>query len=169
MPTEEKKEGEFDPGCVIDIYDKLTAHNFALQAFGALLRSSALDDFADQGLADRIEPVKDVRASNLRWGLSQLIELYLSHQERILTEYVDQYNESDTCLLKGASHLISAVQQRAFVSREVAITKMREAISSLDIVINRNGELQDKALYLKSVCEGYIKQLRGKCEESPGV
>lgn len=66
MPEEKKeKEGCFDPRCVADIYDKLTNHNYALRAFGALLSSSALYDFADQCLSDTHKS-DNFEAANLR-------------------------------------------------------------------------------------------------------
>ena len=73
-----EKEGSFDPRCVADIYDKLSGHNYALRAFAALLRSSDLADFADQGLSDTLKS-GDFETANLRWGLSQIIDLYLAH------------------------------------------------------------------------------------------
>lgn len=161
MTTEEKKEGAFDPGCVRDIYDTLTTHNSALRAFGALLKSSDLFDFADQGLGERLKS-DDYDRQNLRYGLNQLIELYLAHQERILSEYVDKYHESDIYLVNRAAGLVSMVEQGAFKSWEAAANNLREAISILDIVINRNGELQEKALQLKGVCLKYIEQFAGK-------
>ncbi len=159
--AEDKREGDFDPGCVTEIYNTLTDHNFALRAFGALLRSSNLAEFADQDLADRLAPVKNTQADNLRWGLSQLIELYLGHQEQVLSGYVDQYHKSDVWLTKRAADLISMVDQGAFISREVAANNLREAVSNLDIVISRGGEMREKAEALKETCMGYIRQLRG--------
>jgi len=66
----EKKKPDFDPGDVSDIYDKLSAHSFALQAFGVLLRSSDLSDFADRALAEQVHPQKNLGAANLRWPFS---------------------------------------------------------------------------------------------------
>lgn len=162
MTTGEKKEKEldFEPGDVSDIYDKLSNHSFALRAFGALLRSSDLNDFADAGYG---EGCRDPHmGSNLRWGLEQIIELYLAHQESILSEHLDAYHTSDTALVRRARSLISMVEQGAFVSREVSATRLRETISDLDIVINRNGDLQETALQLKGVCLNYLEQLKGK-------
>lgn len=160
---EKKKEGSFDPGCVADIYDKLSSHNYALRAFAALLMSSNLRDFADQRLADTLKS-DNFEASNLRWGLSQIIDLYLAHQERILEEYVDQYHESDICLMKWAKSAIDAVDHGAFTTKDAAMNKLRETVEDLTIVINRNGELKEEAEKLKSYCTDYIKQMTGKKE-----
>ncbi len=167
MTTGEKKEGAFDPGCVTDIYDKLTEHNFALKAFGALLRSSDLSDFADRALSEELQPNKDQRASNLRCGLSQLIELYLVHQEQVLQDYCNEYHQSDIWYVDRSAGRISMVEQGAFVSRDVAVTRLREAITDLDIVINRRGDLEENAHELKGICLKYIEQLTGK--KAPGV
>jgi hypothetical protein len=157
---EKEKKPDFDPGDVSDIYDKLSNHSVALRAFGALLRSSGLNDFADAAYGEGYKH----EASNMRWGLSQIIELYLSHQERILSEHLDEYHKTDTALIKRARISISMVEQRAFVSREVTANKLRSTISDLDIVINRNGDLQETALQLKGVCLKYIQQLTEKCK-----
>ena len=127
MAEEKRKKGEFDPEVIKDIYDTLTTHNLALRAFGTLLRSSDLSEFVDQGLADTLKS-NNFEKANLRWGLQQIIELYLAHQERILLEYVDQYHKSDIWLTKRASAYISMFEQGAFKSWEVAINQLREAL-----------------------------------------
>lgn len=109
-----------------------------------MLRSSDLHDFADERLAASLKS-DNYEASSLRWGLSQIIDLYLEHQERILKEYVDQYHESDICLMKWAKVVIDDMDQGAFTTKEAAINKLHEAIGNLDIVINRNGELKEEA------------------------
>lgn len=159
--VKEKKEGEFDPEVVNDIYDEMHSHNFALRAFGTLLKSSDLSDFADRSLGDSLKS-NNFEAADLRWGLSQIIELYLSHQERLLSAHVEQYKKSDAHLVRQGQRSISMIEQGAFVSREVAINHLRDAVNDLDIVIERNGELQDKAMQLKRICLDYIKQLSEK-------
>lgn len=164
MTKEETKEKmpDFEPGDVLDIYDKLSSHALALRAFGTLLKSSDLSAFADRELADYINPQKDERAMNLRWGLEQIIELYLAHQESILSEHLDAYHKTDSALIKRARSSISMVEQRAFKSREVAASHLRSTIADLDIVIDRRGDLEEKAHELKGVCLKYIDQLTGK-------
>ncbi len=143
------RKGDFDPGCVTEIYNTLTGHNFALRAFGALLRSSDLTDFSEDGYRDPNAP-GNRNAEELRYGLSQLIELYLAHQEQVLTGYVDQYHESDIWLIKRSADLISMIEQGAFISREIMANELREAISMLDIVIARGGDLVEKAAAMKA-------------------
>lgn len=162
---EKETEGSFDPGCVADIYDKLSGHNYALRALGALLRSSALDDFADPLLGDTLKS-DNFEAANLRWGLSQIIDLYLDHQERILKEYVNQYHESDTCLVKWAKSAIDMVEHDAFTTKDAAINKLRETVKDLDIVINRDGELKGTAEELKAYCMTYLRPMTGKTKGS---
>jgi hypothetical protein len=157
MTTEAKKEGEFDPGCVTDIYDKLCAHNYALRAFGALLQSSDLDDFTDEKLATQLSPKIDLEAQNLRWGLSQIIDLYLAHQENILSEYCDLYYQSDTYITRHAEKFINFFQPDAWPA-----DKLRETITNLDIVINRSGELKEKAAVLKETYLEYLQRVTGK-------
>ena len=142
---EEKTEGEFDPACVNDIYDKLHSHNFALRAFGALLATSDMDDFAEGSYG---EGKKDM-GENLRWGLSQIIDLYLAHQEKILLEYCDQYNKSDLSLIHWAKINISTVEHGGYRMRDAAAESVYQTLRRLDIVINRGGELKEKAAALR--------------------
>lgn len=161
--SEEKKEkeGSFDPRCVADIYDKLSAHNYALRAFGALLQSSDLFSFADQNLADTMKS-NNFEAADLRWGLSQIIDLYLAHQESILAGYVDQYSKSDICLMRRAKYLIGSMDRGGYQTKNVAIRELREAADILDTVISHDGELKEKAEELKSRCMEYLQPLTGK-------
>lgn len=164
--TEEmKKEGCFDPECITDIQDKLLSNNYALKAFAALLASSDLHDFANQYPAD-IYRDNNYNAEALRLGLSQIIDLYLEHQERIIDEYVDQYHKSDTCLVRWVKSAIDMVERGAFTTKDAAINKLRETIDDLDIVIKRGGELKEKAEELKGYCMTYLKPMTGKTKEN---
>lgn len=155
--NEEKgKEGSFDPGCVTDIQDKLLSNNYALKAFASLLGSSELSDFADHYPAD-VYKESNYEADALRFGLSQIIDLYLTHQERIIEEYVDQYHKSDICLVKWAKSTIDMVERGAFTTKDAAINPLREAVGNLDIVINRDGELKGKTEEIKETCMKYLK------------
>lgn len=164
MSDNEKKEGSFDPECITDIQDKLLSHNYVLRDFATLLMSSDLSDFATQNLEDTLKS-DDFEKANLRWGLSQIIDLYLEHQERILTEYVDQYYESDIHLVRHAKFIIDAAGHGAYTSKDVAIRKLRKEAANLDTVINRDGELKEKASELKETCMGYLKQLAANAKE----
>lgn len=104
----------------------------------------------------------DLEACNLRGGLSQLIELCLDHQENMVSEYCDLYCKSNAWLLQHSEDLIIMVGQGAFISREVAVDRLQEAVSNLDIVINRGGDLKGKALTMKESGLKYISRLKGK-------
>lgn len=165
MSEEKKKEGSFDPRCVADIYDKLDSHSYALRALGTLLKSSDFNDLSDDSAGDLPVTHPD-HPCNLRWGLSQIIDLYLAHQERVIMEYVDQYHKSDIALIKWAKSAIEMVEQGAFRTKEGAIKELREALEKLNIVINRDEELKGKAEEIKETCMGYLKQLAEKAKES---
>jgi hypothetical protein len=168
MPNDKKeekeKEGSFDPRCVADIYDKLSGHNYALRALGALLRSSALDDFADPLLGETLKS-DNFKAADLRWGLSQIIDLYLAHQEMILKGYVDQYFKSDYELVRRSKSIIEMVDQGGFTTKDAAANALREAVGNLSVVIDRGGALKENAEKLKEECLTYLRQLRGKVAE----
>lgn len=61
------------------LHDKLTHHAFALRAFGALIKTSNLEEFCDGS---------NVEAVNMRHGLSQLIDLYLLYQEDLVHKHM---------------------------------------------------------------------------------
>ncbi|MCK6469395.1 MAG: hypothetical protein L6Q53_14545 [Candidatus Brocadia sinica] len=161
MSEKKKKEGSFDPRCIADIYDKLDSHSYALRALGNLIKTSDFNELSDDSAGDLPLSHPD-HPSNLRWGISQIIDLYLAHQERILKEYVDQYFKSDMYLVGHAKFIIDAVDRGAYTSRDVAIRELREEVANLDTVINRNGELKEKAKELKETCMRCLKQLKGK-------
>lgn len=163
MKDEKKKEGEFDPGCITDIYEELYGHSTALRAFATLLCSSDLADFTEESYGEGHEG----EASTLRYGLSQIIELWLDRQKCILSGYVDQYRKSDFAILKHAAGLINMVDQGASNSKEAVENQLREEIADLDIVINRHGEREAKAHELKGVYLKYLKQFTSKKE--PGL
>ncbi len=153
MSSETKKEGEFDPGCVMDIADKIHSNNFALRALSELLSTSDLELFTG--------PRGNERADNLRWGLSQIINLCIDHQESILSGYVDQYQQSDVRVMASAENCISHVKQGAFCTREAAVNALQETVLELDSVMDRGGPL-DRAMALKESCLLYMNKLKGK-------
>lgn len=160
-----EKEGSFDPGCVADIQDKLLSNNYALKALASLLMSSDLSDFADQYPAD-VYRESNYEAEALRFGLSQIIDFYLAHQEQILKEYVDQYHKSDINMVRRSKNVVEDMNKGAFRTKEAAIKALREAVENLDTVINHDGELKGKAEELKEMCMVYLKPLAGKSKEN---
>lgn len=164
MLEEKKKEGSFDPGCVADIQDKLLSNNYALKALASLLNSSDLSDFADQYPAD-VYRENNYEAEALRFGISQIIDLYLAHQEQIIKEYVDQYFKSDMHLVGHTKVIINDFRLSNYTSKDVAIRELREEIANLDTVINRDGELKGKAEELKETCMRYLEQLTAKAKK----
>lgn len=64
--------------------------------------------------------------------------------------------------MKWAKSAIDMVEHDAFNTKDAAINKLREITENLDIVINRDGELKEKAAELKETCMEYLKRLAGK-------
>lgn len=161
MSDDMKEEGSFDPGWFADFYNEWDSHSQALRALGNLIKTSNFNELSDDSAGELPLGHPD-HPSNLRWGISQIIDLYLAHQEQILKKYLDQYNKSDIRLLEYAGFAIEMVERGAFTKKEAAINKLRETITDLDTVINRNDELKEKAEELKETCMRYLKQLKGK-------
>ncbi len=155
---EKKKEGEYDPECIADLRDEILGYDFALRAVAALLKESSLGCFSDELYGEKMKH----EAADLRWGLSQVIELCLDRQEKTLSDYADQYHNSDQYIVKRASDVINMIEHGAFNSIHASVERMRENIASLDIVINRDGELKSKALHLRDICQSYVAQHKVK-------
>lgn len=157
----EENEKEYHPGDVIDLYDELAIHSCSLKAFGALLSSSDLSPFADQQLGDTLKS-DDFESSSLRAGLNQIITLYLTHQDKLLTKYTNAYHKSEFSLFGHASFIIEEVPKGMYTSREKAISKINEAISELEAVISKEGFLKDNAEKMKVKAEIVLASLVSK-------
>lgn len=140
---EQKGEGYFDPEAVVEIYDEMSLHSLSLKAVASLLKESSSDH----------------EDGDPRYGLSQIIEMYIERQESILRKYVDQYENSNIALTESAESTIQMIKEGAFTSKEVATVHLREAIHNLDIVIGRNGGFKGKAEKLKAECNGIYASL----------
>lgn len=80
----------------------------------------------------------------------------------ILKGYVEQYFKSDYELVRWSKSIIEMMDQGGFTTKNAAMNKLREAVDSLNTVINRNGELKEKAEELKNRCMEYLQPLTGK-------
>lgn len=166
MPNKEDKEveGDFHPGAVIDIYDDLTNHALALRAFGALLHSSDLSDFADQYPGERMQP-EDSGKSSLRWGLQQMIDLYLNHQERVLSGYVEKYQNSNQVFIEDAQKIISSIERGAYsLNFQDGLKSLKKALELLDIVKNRDADTAKTKIMRKKTI-ALINKFQKRVEE----
>ena len=124
-----KKLEKFEPGMVRDLYDTLTNHNWALRAFGALLESADLGTHFDN----------HEKSAEYRWGLNQIVELYINYQERKLE---DIWAKSINCpedIIKGSLLTYEFVQQGGPRSREVGLEEVRKALNKINLVISEFG------------------------------
>jgi|GEM_PF-1894074 len=142
-----------------DIYDELNDLSFALKAFGTLLRTSTLLSFAEEDEGS-LKPEIDMNKSNLRWGLSQILDLYLEKQEKILSDYADKYNKSDYVLLTGAEKSLKNCKNGMFATVDATINCLKKDIEDLDIVIARSVEFSERAQIAKKMIMDFIGQLK---------
>ncbi len=148
-----KKRKKFGPDMVLDLYDNLTTHNWALRAFGALLESADMEDRFGNSNPDGM---------NYRYGLNHIVELYIEHQERKLEELKVQCFNSPERIVKSALDIYATIQGGGYRTHEIALEQCRKAITMLDLVITEDGEDQcpdavqarEKLLKLKSVIIG---------------
>lgn len=156
MAKPKQKEGEFDETLVGALCDELRSHSHALKALGELICSSSFfSGFADDSSGEG-------ESANLRWGLQQMIDLYLDRQEKILDEYKEKYECFDLVLLKKGENTLKIVEEGAFVGKEAAHDALRRAVSFLDVVMERENEYKEKAGVIKGKCEAYLNGEGGK-------
>jgi len=161
MDEKEKEKGSklerFEPEQVSRLYDTLTNANWALRAFGALLESADLEmHFCDT----------HVDGSSYRWGLNQIVELYLDHQERKLDEFRIKTLNSPEALIKSAETSCEMIRQGCWNSHEVALEHVRRKIKDMNMVISefgleeypKAGEVLEKLLELQKVIISYMNK-----------
>ena len=148
-----KKRKKFGPDMVLDLYDNLTAHNWALRAFGALLEGADLESRFGNSNPDGMD---------YRGGLNQIVELYIEHQERKLEELRAQCFNSPEYVVKSALGTFEMIQQGGCRTNEIALEQCRKAITQIAMVITEFGEEQchdavqarEKLLKLQSAIAG---------------
>lgn len=160
MQEAKSKEDDFNNNIILDIQSEFIHFNNSLRALGALLKSSNLYDFADEDLANSINPEKNEESENLRWGLSQLINLCLDHQEKILSKYCDQYLESDFYLMEHSRVSINLIESGALRTQDDVKNSLNKTVVSLDTIINRGGILKLQAEKMKEICLKHMSALR---------
>jgi hypothetical protein len=89
----EVKLERFDFAGINRLYDTFSSDSWALRAFGALLETADLGrHFGDE----------HVDGAEYRWGLNQIVEMYLENQERKLNEIQMKHSNSPEVFIKDA-------------------------------------------------------------------
>lgn len=136
-----------------DLWDDLKALSHVLEAFGTLLRTSSLFSFADED------------EGCLRWGFSQIIDLYLEKQERITSEYADKYNKSNYILLTHAEKGLKNCKDGMFNTVDATVNFLKKDIKDLDVIIAHSVEFSERAQKAKKMIMDFIRQLKKKDEK----
>lgn len=118
------------PQDVRDLYDDLTGRNWALRAFGALLESADLGSHFSDNHANGAE---------FRWGLNQIVELYIEHMERRLNTIRSKSLKNPDAYIKGALDAYENVNKGAITSYEVNLEIVRMALNRINVVISKYG------------------------------
>ena len=132
----------------VELFEIITEKNHALRAFGALLKTARLSDF-DSGECYKGTPGEQ-EAANLQWGLSMLLDLYLTDQEQALKNFADEYLESDDYLIESAYLFYGMFKEGAFIPGKGTLDRFRKVLKGLETVIARNSVLRPKAEDLKA-------------------
>lgn len=142
-----KEDGDMT---VFNLCEDLGQHSHALRALGVLLKGANLCEFADSAL-DTLNPGDSIDgyAVRLRWGLSQLIDMYLEKQNSILSKAVGFEND-ELDNLQRTEHALNLVgQSNDSIDTTVLYKRLERAVGNLDEVINGNGHFVEKAKKLK--------------------
>ncbi len=160
--TEEQKHSFYE------ICNKLDTHIYALRAFGALLNSSNLSEFSDEHLAslacyqqDKEDGFKvSNHSSGLRWGLEQIVEMWIEKFKRILDEdYI--YN------IEGAEKAIKRIDMN--IAEDDIVEELRNCINGLNHIIYSkefSEETTKKAKETRQKCNEYADRLLSKSKDS---
>ena len=152
-----------------EICNKLDTHIHALRAFGALLNSSNLSEFSDENLAslgcyqqDKEDGFEvSNHSSGLRWGLEQIVEMWIEKFERILDE---GYIYKIDCAEKAINRIDMNIAEDNIVET------LRDYINGLNHIIYStefSGETIKKAKEIKQKCNEYAERLLSKSEKDP--
>ncbi len=141
-----KVEG-FEARLAYRLCDELTGGNWAIRAFGALLESADLENKFGSSHSDGAE---------YRWGLNQIIELYIDHQEKKLNEFLDKISNRPEEVIKVAESSCEMIRNGAFLSAEAALETCRKGLDRINRVIAEfgtdeypaAGEIREKLLEL---------------------
>ncbi len=164
--TEEEQKHSF-----YEICNKLDTHIYALKAFGALLNSSNLSVFSDENLAslacyqeDKDEGFKvSDYSSGLRWGLEQIVELWIEKFKRILDE---DYIYS----IEDAEKTMNRIDMN--IAEDNIIEKLRNCINRLNhIIYSRefSEEMTKKANEIRQKCNEYAGRLLSKSKKDTAI
>ncbi|MDH3973334.1 MAG: hypothetical protein OEV42_03550 [Deltaproteobacteria bacterium] len=151
MSEAKPKKGEFDIWLVGNMYDALDQQSSVLEALGMLIATSCLTGFSSENGSDN-------RSDSLRWGIQQIIELYLEKKKRILTEYSEKFNDFDLVIFQRGKNQLQSVLQGSCITRASEEKPLKSAMESFDIVIGRGGPLKGEAEELKRQCEARLKR-----------
>ena len=162
----ETKENEvklerFDFAGINRLYDIFSSDSWALRAFGALLET------ADLG---RHFGNEHVDGAEYRWGLNQIVEMYLEKQERKLNEIQMKHSNSPEAFIKKALTTYEMVSHGAYKSHEVGLEEVRKAINKINLVISefgldeypQAGKARDNLLWLQDAILKKIAPKKGK-------
>lgn len=136
---EEKELTKFEPSEVVRFCDELTVDNYALRAFGVLLGDSNLEEFTG-------DPEE---ARDLRYGLRQIVELYVKRQERKLNELSMKSLNSFERVISQVKGTYEAVNHGAFCGSDVALEEVRTALNKINLVIAKCGDEYPQAIAIR--------------------
>ena len=161
---EEKKLGGvselsvFDKGVdLFDLCNDLDAHSHSLRALGTLFTGANLCDFADIDL-NTLTPGDELdgEAANLRWGLFQLVDMYLEKQKGIINKACG-YKDNVIDCLNRAEHFINLRGQcYDGIKTEDISKRLERALKDLGPIIEGGGDFADNAKKLKQRGELYL-------------
>ncbi len=134
-----------------ELHEKLSHHSFALRAFGALLETSNLNEFSDNS---------SPQAEDLRYGLAQIIDLYLARQQHLIAGTLPKNSNDDRGQLLWAQVTMDHVREGYYNTKEAALQDMHKVSVTLNELIRKSSEYGDRAQELKDECRDVRRTLR---------
>lgn len=148
----EPKEGVFNQWFMGDLCDELHQHSHVLEALSELIASSSMTGFSNENRAEEY-------SANRRWGIQQIIELYLDQQKRILDEYMERFHNFDLVILEKGKNQLESVLKGVYIKKADEVEPLKKAIEYLDIIIERGGDFTAEAVAVKGECKDYLNSI----------
>ncbi len=149
----------FDPNDILNLCESITHQNWALKSFGALLESADMEKYF----------CSHEKKGKYKNGLNQIVELYIDRQEGELKEIRKKSVDSPELIIMDAWKTWHFVDQGEYTSQVTILTRVRCALSELDLVLSTFGDeykhmVQEVKEKLKPLQEQALEKLRDDSE-----
>jgi len=140
----------FESSEIVDTIGEMSYDNCALMAFGALLESADLEEFAG----------KPDHAKKLRVGLRQIVELYIDRQERKLRDIELRTRSTYEDVIRDARLAYEMASQDTYADRVVALERIWIPLNRMNQIVAECGDKYPEAQDIRNKLYTLQEKLR---------